>query len=140
MRISAQKRLPSETHHELTWAPIVSLVLVAAILLPWLPAHRSPCLFLRLTGKPCVSCGMTRAFESAIRARFLDALQYNPLGLALFFVAVLYVPYAWAVVLFHLPALRIKLTARWEKISLIVVLVAVVVANWIYIWTNSLTY
>ncbi|MGD8318572.1 MAG: DUF2752 domain-containing protein [Myxococcales bacterium] len=51
-----------------------------------------PCGFLLWTGAPCPGCGLTTAFAHAIRGHWLNALAANPLGLALFLVAVLLVP------------------------------------------------
>lgn len=36
-----------------------------------------PCLFHALTGLPCASCGMTRAFLDLGHGRILSALQHN---------------------------------------------------------------
>lgn len=42
----------------------------------WIP----PCLFHRLTGFFCPGCGMTRAIHAALHGRFVEALRYNPPG------------------------------------------------------------
>jgi len=38
------------------------------------------CLFKKITGLPCPSCGTTRAIICITRGNFLDALNTNPLG------------------------------------------------------------
>lgn len=43
--------------------------------LPWLP----PCLFHRLTGLHCPSCGMTRAMWAGLNGNFAQAFRFNPL-------------------------------------------------------------
>lgn len=48
------------------------------LLLLWVQAGW-PCLFRRLTGLPCVSCGMSRAWLAALRLDFPAALGYHPM-------------------------------------------------------------
>jgi hypothetical protein len=53
----------------------------------WIP----PCLFHRLTGFSCPGCGMTRAFHAALHGRFVDAFQFNPLGVMMLVVLLVWV-------------------------------------------------
>lgn len=54
------------------------LVLIAAVLL--IAVFRgTPCLFLSLTGLPCPTCGMTRAWLAFFRLEIVDALLYHPM-------------------------------------------------------------
>ena len=50
---------------------------------------RSPCLFLNLTGIPCPSCGMTRAYISLFRGNIFQAFYYHPLFLAPFVIIIM---------------------------------------------------
>jgi hypothetical protein len=43
----------------------------------------APCAVLELTGKPCLSCGMTTSFAALMRGRVLDSVHANPAGCAL---------------------------------------------------------
>lgn len=140
MRIWTEKRREPELNHELIWASIGTLVLLGALLLSVLPAHQYPCMFLKLTGKPCLSCGMTRSFTCAVRGHFLTAWRWNPLGLALLVGTLLYVPYAWTTVLFKLPPIRVKLTRRSERIAVLILLFVALAANWIYVWNSPMAY
>lgn len=45
--------------------------------LSWFPE----CVFHRLTGLHCPSCGMTRATAAALHGRFGEAWRFNPLGM-----------------------------------------------------------
>lgn len=40
----------------------------------------APCLFARVTGRPCPSCGMTTAFAWFVRGRLARAWSCNPAG------------------------------------------------------------
>lgn len=40
---------------------------------------KSACVFYNLTGIPCPSCGMTRAYMSFFGGRFREAFSYHPL-------------------------------------------------------------
>ncbi len=42
------------------------------------------CMFKKMTGLPCPSCGMSRAFCSISRGRIADAFDYNPLSMLLY--------------------------------------------------------
>ena len=140
MRIWTERRLDSEVNHELIWASVGTMILLGALLLSMLPHYHYPCMFLKLTGKPCLSCGMTRSFLAVMHPNFLEAWRWNPLGLILMVGTLLYTPYAWAVVLFDLPPIRFRLTRRFERIAVTVGLLAGLAANWIYVWNNPMPY
>ncbi len=140
MRLYAKKRPDSELNHELLWLSVAVLVLVSVLVLPFLPKLNYSCLFHKLTGKPCLTCGITRSLQAALHGRLLLALRWNPFGFILVLGTTLYVPYALTVVLFRLPPLHVQLTRRWEKPALLVLLLALVIANWIYLWNNGMPY
>ena len=48
------------------------------------------CLFHKTTGIPCPSCGSTRSVLSLIRGDFFDALYYNPLGILIFVIMIVF--------------------------------------------------
>ncbi len=127
-------------NHELIWASLGTMALLGTLVLSALPHYRYPCLFLKLTGKPCLSCGMTRSFLAVIHRNFLGAWRWNPLGLLLMLGTLLYTPYAWAVVLFDLPPIRFRLTRRFERIAVRVLLLTGAAANWVYVWNNPMPY
>lgn len=43
----------------------------------------APCTSLALTGKPCLSCGMTTAFAALVHGEFVDSIAANPAGMVL---------------------------------------------------------
>lgn len=140
MRLWAGERQKYELNHELIWAPLATAALVGALVLPFLPRLGTPCTFLRLTGHPCPSCGMTRSWEAAMRGDFPGALRWSPLGTVVFTAVAVYVPYAWAVLLLRLKPVRVSLTRRWERVAVPVVIVVLVLVNWVYVWTNGMRY
>lgn len=42
-------------------------------------AFHIPCLFYQMTGKECLGCGMTRAYQSFLYGDIRQALTYHPL-------------------------------------------------------------
>jgi hypothetical protein len=75
------------------------LLLTAAGLTPapaGLGTHRQlglpACGFLKATGLPCPSCGLTTSFALGARGRLSDAAQLHPFGFVLFFSVVASVP------------------------------------------------
>ncbi len=60
---------------------LLGLMLLAAALLP---AHRplpfDLCLFHRLTGLPCLTCGLTRSVCLFLQGRWLEGIAMHPAG------------------------------------------------------------
>jgi len=86
------------------------------------------CLFKRLTGIACPTCGFTRGALSLLHGQPIRAWLYNPLlftVLALFFTAV-------AVRIVFARSLRIQLTPRQRKFAWIVAIIFFC-ANWLYV-------
>jgi hypothetical protein len=56
--------------------------LVGAVLLPDRVAHDGPvfCLFRRVTGRPCPSCGLTRSWQAIGHGRIDDGMAAHPFG------------------------------------------------------------
>jgi hypothetical protein len=108
----------------------ILLLLVAR----FIPLSRLPfwgCPLRRLTGYPCLSCGMTRSFDWFLQGRFLDSLQVNPLGFALAVSAV--VGFAYCLIMpWRPPRMELSLSDRestWARI----VIVLILLANWGYL-------
>src|SRR5216110_1369881 len=79
MRLTLRYRAPTEIDHELIWLSLSlgSLALAAgwfALRLPW--PH---CMFLAVTGHPCLTCGATRSTIAFFHADFWSAWKWNPL-------------------------------------------------------------
>jgi hypothetical protein len=136
MQLCLRQLDPGETDHELIWltVSVTSLGLAAtwfAFALPW--PH---CLFHDLTGRPCMTCGMTRSAIQFFHGHFLGAIQWNPLVFAALCGLSIFNAYAFVVLVTRAPRLRIALFSRCEKISIRVSLVALLALNWIYLLLN----
>src|SRR5438874_7030194 len=133
MRIVRRPLAPREIDHELIWLSVSlgGLGLAAiwfALQLPW--PH---CIFLAITGHPCLTCGATRAAIAFFHLDFWSALKWNPL----FFIALcglsIFDGYAFAVLVTRAPRLRIIQFTPTEKGFLRLVAILVLISNWIYL-------
>jgi len=133
MRIVRRPLAPNETDHELIWLSVTltSLALAAtwfALGLPW--PH---CIFLTITGHPCMTCGATRSAIAFFHLDFAHAWKWNPLvfsflcGLSIFDV------YAFAVLATRGRRLRIAHFSPVEKNFVRFTVIVAVLSNWIYL-------
>jgi hypothetical protein len=91
------------------------------------------CLFLKLTGYPCMFCGMTRAFLLMAHGDLAGAWHISPLGVPLFLLVV--AALFWGVAcLVTGKRLLVRLPWRWVCAGFVVLLLA----NWIYRLTAGL--
>lgn len=94
------------------WLRLGSLALLVAA--RWFgEAMPFSCAFKTLTGHPCTTCGMTRAWSLAAHGDFVAASAQSPLGLVSFLAAI-------AIVFLPLPRVRFE----W--------LFAALAINWAY--------
>jgi hypothetical protein len=64
--------------------------LLAAVVLPDRIARDGPvlCLFRRVTGRPCPSCGLTRSWQAIGHGRIDDGVTAHPFGLLTMLAAI----------------------------------------------------
>jgi hypothetical protein len=89
-----------------------------------------PCTFLRLTGIPCPSCGLTTSFAHAARLHFYEAFVTQPFGLLACAVTLLLIPAAALLLYRRVPLARAfprRATSRWLGVVL-----ALYLAAWVY--------
>jgi hypothetical protein len=115
----------------------VLLLLVAR----FVPLARLPfwgCLLRKKTGIPCLSCGMTRAFDWFMHGRLLDSLLVNPLGFLLALLSV--IGFAYLVLRpLRPPRLKIELTDRqgnWARVGAL----TLIAANWGYLIVRAVAF
>ena len=94
------------------------------------------CLFRRLTGLPCLTCGGTRALAALAVGDIAGAFRIQPLVSALLIACA-----AWgAANTFCLTALRRHVSVRMSLAGWIVCavgVIALVVCNWIYVFRHG---
>jgi len=87
----------------------------------------SVCLLKRLTGMPCMTCGMTRSFCAIGRGEFPEALRLHPLGPVLYVLfAVVMIRAAWMAISGRAWLDRTARVFLWS----IPVLIAVAIVIW----------
>ncbi len=86
-----RKRFDVVSEHLGIIIPCLAIILASFFITPYdLEERRGGakfvpvCLFKKITGIPCPSCGMSRAFCSISRGRLWDAFHYNILSIALY--------------------------------------------------------
>ncbi len=133
MQVLRQPLAPGETDYDLIWlsVSVASLGLAATWLALGLPWPR--CLFHDLTGRPCLTCGMTRSAIQFFHGHFLAALKWNPLVFAVLCGVTAFDLYAFFALVTRAPRLRIIFwTASEKKVARIIVITALAL-NWVYL-------
>ena len=136
MQVCRRRLAHGELDYELIWLSVSlgSLVLAATWLAVGLPWPR--CLFLTLTGYPCITCGMTRSAIQFFHGHFLAALQWNPLVFVALCGLSIFDAYAFVVLITRAPRLRILQFTPAEKTFLRVFAVVLLLSNWIYLLSH----
>jgi hypothetical protein len=93
------------------------------------------CLFKRITGIPCPSCGSTRSVLSILNGDFVAALFWNPFGLIIMSILILAPLWILYDIVLHKDSLlkiyissEIFLRRKWIAIPMILL----VILNWIW--------
>jgi len=133
MQLTRRRLAPNELDHELIWLSVSlgSLALAAAwfaLRLPW--PH---CIFLAVTGHPCVTCGATRSAIAFFHLDFWSAWKWNPLVFLFLSGLSIFDAYAFAVLIVQAPRLRIVRFTPPEKIFVRFVAIILLLSNWIYL-------
>jgi hypothetical protein len=133
MRVSRRRLNSGEIDHELIWLSVslASLALAAiwfALHLPW--PH---CLFLTLTGHPCMTCGATRAAIAFFHLDFRSAWSWNPLVFVALCGLSIFDAYAFVVLVLRAPRLRLVEFNAAEKNFVRLAAVILLLSNWIYL-------
>jgi hypothetical protein len=133
MQVCWRRVAPGEIDHELLWLSISvagpgAAAIWLAFGLPW--PH---CLFLSITGHPCVTCGATRSAIQFFHGHLLAAWRWNPLIFAFFCGLTIFDIYAAVVLVTGAPRLRIQSLSATEKKWARILILALLGLNWIYL-------
>lgn len=89
-----------------------------------------PCLFFKLTGAPCPTCGLTTSFAHSARLNFFEALLVQPFGVLLFSLTVISIPFFLAMLRQRVPWSTVILARGVDW--LIYFLIAAALLSWLY--------
>ena len=133
MQLTRRPLAPNELDHELIWLSLSlgSLAVAAgwfALRLPW--PH---CLFLTITGHPCVTCGATRCTIAFFHLDFATAWKWNPLFFTLLCGLSIFDAYAFVVLVARARRLRLTQFSLAEKNFFRITAIVLLLANWIYL-------
>ena len=135
MKLVLRKPRDRETDYEFIFGFLLIPLFGAVSLLILRLSSRIPifCVFHRLTGIPCPACGSFRCAEQLMAGHLWDAFLVQPLATLVVLVCVAFALYSWVVVILRLPRLRMEEVTRRQKWAMFLIVVALVVANWIYL-------
>jgi hypothetical protein len=91
------------------------------------------CLFKRVTGHPCPTCGATRGVLALLAGHPLEALAWNPLAFGVMGLGLAWFTFRAATGL----APRVAWNRHSGRIALAVATCAVL-ANWAYLWVRGI--
>lgn len=133
MRIVRRPLAPLELDHELVWLSISLGGLAIAALwftlgLPW--PH---CIFLTITGHPCLTCGATRCAIAFFHLDFAGAWKWNPLVFTLLCGMSIFDLYAIVVLILRARRFRFVQFTPAETKFVRVAVILVLLTNWIYL-------
>src|SRR5207237_6363082 len=78
MHLTRRPLAPNELDHELVWLTVSLGSLGFAIVWLWLRLPWPHCIFLSITGHPCLTCGATRCAIVFFHFDFWSAWKWNP--------------------------------------------------------------
>ena len=137
MQVGRRRLGPDDLDYELIWLGVslgglVLAVVWLALKFPW--PH---CIFLAITGHPCLTCGATRASIAFFHLDFSGAWKWNPLFFCVLCGWTLFDVYAFVVLILRAPRLRIIEITAMERKSLRALLIVLLLANWIYLLSRG---
>lgn len=80
-------RLWNETYLRINifFAGVILLIIAySGIFSPAKDNYPVTCIHEKLTGEPCISCGLSHSFSLIVRGKFSEAYQWNPYGMRVF--------------------------------------------------------
>ena len=131
MRAYLYKRDSGRIEFGIIYGAIAMLALYAARF-PRIITFPSSCVFKRIAGIPCPTCGSTRAVLHLSHGEIIAALAFNPLTSSCFLAAVLYFLYSLITLAPGIPRVGIAFSDT-EKNALLAGAGALAMMNWLYL-------
>lgn len=128
-----ERQRPGATDFERLWLGLIALAAAGAALWLHFNLPTPACLFHKLTGIPCLTCGGTRCLRNLLAGHVAEAFAWNPLVFFTAAAVAAYAVYALAAVLLRLPRIRLGSLTRAEQNFLRILVAAALAANWIYL-------
>jgi hypothetical protein len=131
MRVLFANRKSGQIEYGIIYGGVILSMLGAVRLLPVL-SFAPQCLFRKLTGLPCPTCGATRSVVHLAHGDISLAFMMNPLAAAGILIAIFFFFYSIITLLFELPRFRVLLreseskAIRWGSVALLL-------AQWLYL-------
>ncbi len=91
------------------------------------------CLFRRVTGVPCPTCGTTRSVLAGLKGHFADAVLYNPMMTCVAIAAL-----AWLILRIGFGRSVIVHLGRSGRVTAWCAVITLFLLNWAYIITRDL--
>lgn len=90
---------------------ILLILLYSGIFSPEKDNYPVTCVHEKLTGEPCISCGLSHSFSLIVRGRIGEAYQWNAFGMrvVLFFISQLFMRVTFLLVYLRYPDIRKQL-------------------------------
>lgn len=133
MHLVSRPIRPGEFDHELVWLAVSVTAFVAGAAWLFVGLQWPRCPLLELTGYPCLTCGATRCAIAFGHGHFFQAWGWNPLAFVVFCGVALFDVYAAIVLVARLPRLRLVDWTTAEKRAARVAVIAMILANGIYL-------
>lgn len=132
MRIYFERRVPGNVEFGLIYGGITLIGILAARFLPVYEIVPS-CIFKGLFGLPCPTCGATRSILRLAYGDLPGSISMNPMMSLLIILGVLSFAYSLVTLSPLFRRIRVSISVR-EKFMLRACIIALVSANWIYLF------
>jgi len=131
MRLFLEKKSPHQIEFGLIYG-VIALIMLGVAWWPPILSLAPGCVFKRLIGLPCPTCGSTRSLVHLSHGDILSALSMNPLVTLAMIFAVMYFFYSLITLVFDLPRFSCILTDR-EKSLARAMFIMLLLAQWAYL-------
>jgi hypothetical protein len=125
------KNNPAATNIHIIWGPIALLVIAAAGFFKDFLDLLPPCIFHKVTGVPCLTCGATRSIVALSRLDFASSFLHNPLTMIFAIALVVFSSISLFGYIIK-KSLVLKFSER-EKRALRIGAVALIALNWLFL-------